>query len=1346
MNHEKLAPLEYIVSPIFTKHLATLTHVRGRVMKVLKSAKQGLNQSQLEENYFKRYLKTLEFPIQKITGNLISKKEIITEGTGEEMIFFHGSYSSTKDELESNSDSKSEVTQKYVPRVDVSIMRQSRMSTDQSSSIIGNLLKKIDEKSRPISKSVIRVKEILPPHKEGKEDHCSDGTHNSSIPTERKVIQRSSLTTDQSTVPHQSIVESLLRKIDSKNQSISKNKIQVQESHNKEICQKFGVSPSGNKGHLKLLPSDDCLISQPALPSTPLSSHDFSLNFEAEGSLASQTISSMFHKQDLREVPDRRESSSSVSGEDEDEDETLTNFEVEFAEMTSPVQDKAAANKNSIELHAMIFPSPENKADHKLESALQKQEENHQCNSLSSVSNADDREYVEPDSCHKLSSQSALLLAPLNEQAKPHRNIEVNCINNNDSASVIELSYPNLLEPADEFPNPKSKGVWIQPPHGSLVQGPDPHLDKILNKIFKKREDNVREPPSLKLNDQTPKQLDLSFAAAVCEDPMKRIVERVVQLLQEAGSNGLDVSGIERRFLEKYDEKLEGLRDCNGKMIKIRQFLSDQKEIRRMERTGRTARMYCYNFDGSSQSALSCHSTCIDSTFQRVEEVNLSTAATTSSTSLSHRLPPENDILLINWPFDADHLKHIPGRLAALLKEIGEKIKVAKIRSRYLQKYGESLNGLRDRKGRKIKLKTLLLCHKEIEKFGTGKNKLFRYNPSVSPLSFEVQSTSNVASSFPLTGPMNAPMSMDIPAVQLNDRNAAMDELTPVPGTASNSAVVTAPPIMLPTSTMGNGDLGEESCLLSFSISKNSFVRMNKGFSGNILANQRYTALDIEGFNERDRDYSLAQMSLGDGNSAILFDHQQGKEAVHRTLLNSFLNAKDLQYIFIHDCYQDVIALSSSFVNELYRNSKCFIDTQLVYEYFHHNFHCGFYSCLDFFTPNKEKPKMKDVVKDDSTYWLRRPLTLEQVQYAALDVILLQRAIPAILNKIKVAGEAAELDLLSVFLHATEKRITNVFEGLNRTLVFDNDAFRPVSKELAEALSDFCPNSKYSRMVRKMDHPSLFPVDNLSSAVPSKAISDSHERFNAAQIQITKLEQTNSKLTSELHSKNQECERLTAQLRSVLQRLAEAESKTNNSDHYHLKLKTEEFAIKMNEIEHEVQELQKLRKADLNQFFINISQIEDAINTIKCNNSNVNDDKGDVGKLRPEEIQEVFHLQKALRNFIGSLKVQLKQKYDVIAMTSQKFKPLETVKTATVPLNVSGGNGVTNYYAFNALPGTLMLPHAAPAPSVQWYVPYNPAQVQVNPEFCALPGCRNLGLHTCTGCKKLSYCSVDHQR
>eukprot|EP01040_Poterioochromonas_malhamensis_P005468 gene5468-5869_t len=281
-------------------------------------------------------------------------------------------------------------------------------------------------------------------------------------------------------------------------------------------------------------------------------------------------------------------------------------------------------------------------------------------------------------------------------------------------------------------------------------------------------------------------------------------------------------------------------------------------------------------------------------------------------------------------------------------------------------------------------------------------------------------------------------------------------------------------------------------------------------------------------------------------------------------------------------------------------------------------------------------------------------------------------------------------------------------------------------------------------------------LDNSSSLVPSNAIADFHERLNLAQSQITTLQQTINKLTSDLHSKNQDYEGQTAQLRNVMQRLAEAENKTNNSDEHfkhQLKSKTEELAIKnrdMNKIEHDVRELRELRKADLNQFFINLSQIEDAINAMKCKDDGNNND---VSKIRPEEIQELLQFRKALRTFIGSLKIQLKQKFDVLTMTSQS-KPLEiesnsitssnTTAQSAVPRNIYAGvNGYdANYYTFNGRTDTF---NAATATQAQ-YVPYTPSQVQVDPGLCALPGCRNPGHFTCAGCQKVSYCGADHQR
>ncbi len=457
-------------------------------------------------------------------------------------------------------------------------------------------------------------------------------------------------------------------------------------------------------------------------------------------------------------------------------------------------------------------------------------------------------------------------------------------------------------------------------------------------------------------------------------------------------------------------------------------------------------------------------------------------------------------------------------RLLNLVKLAGENgIVGCFIPPNYLKEYGEELE-LRDINGSKVKLKTMMDDLSEVVMQIENSQPVYylksykavapiqaiKAPPNVIPIDpmiIQRQSVSNIlkAQAVPPTPP-KPPLPVNLAPTQTG---TPLGISTPVALSSSKASATTAvpniiPPIPLADSSMANilkKDVSNNrSHYLMYSTKSNSFIGMNEAIflGGNLLVDQKYAALDLEGFDDNYSDYSLAQLSLVDGTSALLFDHLENKEAVHRALLRNLLNAKHLQYIFIHDCHHDVAALSSSFVNELYQSGKYFIDTQLVYEYFHQNIYGGFNSCLKFFSSDDDKHETKDVVKkkmrDDPTYWFRRPLTSEQVQYAALDVILLQRAIPSILKKFRAASQEIDVNLLLVFLRATEKRIANVFAGLNRTIVFDSETFQPVSTELAEALAEYCPNSKYSRMVYKFDHPiqSFSSVTELVKLFPER--------------------------------------------------------------------------------------------------------------------------------------------------------------------------------------------------------------------------------------------------------------------
>jgi hypothetical protein len=282
---------------------------------------------------------------------------------------------------------------------------------------------------------------------------------------------------------------------------------------------------------------------------------------------------------------------------------------------------------------------------------------------------------------------------------------------------------------------------------------------------------------------------------------------------------------------------------------------------------------------------------------------------------------------------------------------------------------------------------------------------------------------------------------------------------------------------------------------------------------------------------------------------------------------------------------------------------------------------------------------------------------------------------------------------------------------------------------------------------------------SLSSLIGNAGASNSgdfHERLNVAQSQVTTLQSQINKLQSELSARNNDYEGQTLQLRTVMQRLAEAENKTNNSDeHYKLQLKTknDELQGKQREVtkmDEEVRKIREERKNDLNTFFVNLSQIEDAITAMKC--------KEEVyapEKLRQEDMQELFQFKLALKTFVANLKVHLKSKYDQVSST---HKPLEiesvsaaiptAANAAVAPVNA--GAAASRYGAPNAATSPYDQTAAyysginVPRADAFAYNPYAPQVVDTG--LCALPGCRNQGHYTCAGCQKVSYCGAEHQR
>lgn len=264
-----------------------------------------------------------------------------------------------------------------------------------------------------------------------------------------------------------------------------------------------------------------------------------------------------------------------------------------------------------------------------------------------------------------------------------------------------------------------------------------------------------------------------------------------------------------------------------------------------------------------------------------------------------------------------------------------------------------------------------------------------------------------------------------------------------------------------------------------------------------------------------------------------------------------------------------------------------------------------------------------------------------------------------------------------------------------------------------------------------LNAPSTVPIASTSS------VSEFAERLSAAQAQCASLQQQINVLQNELAVKTNESEGQSHQLRTMMQRLAEAESKTNSSDEQYkqqIKSKTDELAQKSREVKNAEEELRKTkdeRKNDLNQLFVSLSQIEDAINIMKCKEEVYSD------KIRPDDVQELLQFRKALKGFLLGLKGQIKQKFETITVA----KTLEIEADLSVQnfgLNTASLQSTQRYVAPAAGYESMYYPNVG---RVDPYTPY-----AYEPGQCALPGCRNPGHFTCAGCQKASYCGADHQR
>ncbi len=253
-----------------------------------------------------------------------------------------------------------------------------------------------------------------------------------------------------------------------------------------------------------------------------------------------------------------------------------------------------------------------------------------------------------------------------------------------------------------------------------------------------------------------------------------------------------------------------------------------------------------------------------------------------------------------------------------------------------------------------------------------------------------------------------------------------------------------------------------------------------------------FIALDLEGFDETNTNYSIAQLSTND-EIALLFDRLRGGDEVHQLLLSTLQRLPSLQYVFLHDCTCDIQALSRGFIEALTEASsgqrKNFIDTQIIMEYFTHEVYTGFNRMIQYFLPSTQKQSHISKIdvgrkmKEDDHYWDKRDLTSEQIHYAAMDVLLLHQTIPFILQKINEDEKCME-GLLNGFINATKKRMMYIFESKERYVMIHPTEHSMMSSELVEALAEISTaDSIYHQMIAQQQKTSLMRVVGIDSSL-----------------------------------------------------------------------------------------------------------------------------------------------------------------------------------------------------------------------------------------------------------------------
>ena len=176
-----------------------------------------------------------------------------------------------------------------------------------------------------------------------------------------------------------------------------------------------------------------------------------------------------------------------------------------------------------------------------------------------------------------------------------------------------------------------------------------------------------------------------------------------------------------------------------------------------------------------------------------------------------------------------------------------------------------------------------------------------------------------------------------------------------------------------------------------------------------LFSTAEYCSVDCEGVPD-----SLELIQVASDSGVWVFDCAVIGAEVVCEALRPLLESDQIIKV-LHDLHNDALALvmhgKVTITNTL--------DSQLAAEYLWGDLHLGFNSLLEKLDqpPHTSKKAMKREMQRNSGLWSKRPLSADCIEYAALDVLLLQNAIPALLEKLG--------DVYATLIEASDARVAS---------------------------------------------------------------------------------------------------------------------------------------------------------------------------------------------------------------------------------------------------------------------------------------------------------------------------------